>query len=85
MAGLTWVNRAHVSALRHRHVTAPAGGHNRDGAADFVLAGAPRLHLQLLRDETYLVDKATHPGVAGNLTGDEALRRRRTGCTTPAN
>ena len=85
MAGLTWVNRAHTSRSRHRHVTAPAGGQNCDGATDFMLTGAPRLHLRLLRDETYLVDKATHPGVAGNLTGDEALRRRRTGYTAPTN
>ena len=75
MAGLTWVNRAHASRSRQRHVISPAGGQNCDGAADFVLAGVVRLHLRHLRDKGYLVDKATHPGVAGIVDGDEVLRR----------
>ena len=85
MAGLTWVNPTRASAPRHAHVTTPAGGQNRDGAAEIWLAGVVRLHLRLLRDEGYLVDKATHRGVAGIATGDEVLRRRRTVDTAPAN
>ena len=62
-------------ARRHASVSTPAGGLNRDGAAEIWLAGVVRLHLRLQCDEGYLVDKATHRGVAGIVDGDEVLRR----------
>ena len=72
---LTTVKRRAASATRQGDASTAAGGTERDGAADFGHAGVHRLHLRDLHDESYRVDKVSHPGAAGILAGDESLRR----------